>query len=66
MERLNPWHINSELDRLRHSQQQIDHELNHLSRIIRVLRNRQTWLIEKRDENLDKYCTLKSLKSQEE
>lgn len=58
---LDPWHIRVDLERVRRSQRQIDDELNHLSRIIHVLRNRQEWLIAKRDENLDTYLFLKSL-----
>ena len=64
MERLDPWQINIDIDRVRAAQKQIDDELNHLSRIIRILRNRQQWLIEERNDNFDKYTMLKSLKTQ--
>lgn len=65
MERLTLWHINTDLDRLHSSQEQIDNELNHLSRIIHLLRNRQQKLVEKRDDNLSKYFILKNLKLQQ-
>lgn len=58
MERLTNWHKRLMLDELRAVQQSIDREQNDLSKMLRILRARQQWLIEERDRNFDKYLSI--------